>query len=364
MSNRVLAWVGAGILLAAGCRVGLPSERDPAVLGLSGLGSVSGSGSGHPGAYAVVGRVIWPEARQALASFIDVARASTVSLIDSVTNQVMATTLTTPELTFVLTIQGFAPELYRTYYLEALKGLGENKASNDAARLRTLMRWTSSSNIQSITVPSLVVSVNTTALSAIANLRSLNPDSFLGRINLGPPEVFDSQGSGLPQEDLAQVAGYVNQALAVGRDPLFAVRHDGTSYVLDLRGVEEPAPIPPPLPYIVSFSRNSASPGDQVTVYGGNFATPAASNSVKIGSQVCAVVSGGPDALVFTVPTGTTSGTLTLVTPVGTASAPFGVVSTLGGNLGGTKVRPTPAPGKDVVGTVIPRLDTGRTGAR
>ena len=340
-------WLIAGILALVGCQVPVGFEQGLAAFN---LGGIAASGQ----AVTLTGRVAWPGSRTSQASFTDVARASTVSIIDSVSNQVMATTLTNPDLTFVLTVGNL--EIFRTYYLEAVKGIGENKAANDAARLRTLMRWTSATNYQSITVPSLTVSVETTALSIIANLRSLNPDSLLGRIDLGPPKTFDTVGAGVTQEDLDAVVDLVNQALTSNRDPLFALRFDGTNYLADLRGMLEPAAMGPPLPYIMGLSRYQAAPGDTVTLYGGNLDSPPAANILKIGTVAFTVVSGASDHQKLTLPATATSGTMVQTTSNRTASTPFGIVSPLGGNLGGTKARPTAAPDKTVVGAVIPRL--------
>jgi len=72
-------------------------------------------------------------------------------------------------------------------------------------------------------------------------------------------------------------------------------------------------------PVIASFSPVIGGPGAQVAIIGTNFDQVAASNTVKFNGQVAAVVSSTATSIIATVPTGATSGHISVTTSGGTA---------------------------------------------
>ncbi|MBU6427981.1 MAG: hypothetical protein KGR26_03135, partial [Cyanobacteria bacterium REEB65] len=120
----------------------------------------SGTSSGAP---SIVGSVDFGT-EQVQANIGDIANGATVSLIDTVSNSTVASTITQPNGSFTLSFSGWSPTANEVYYLEAVRGLDNNTAGNDAARLRTLIGY-SASTWQSITQSVVNINQYTTALS-------------------------------------------------------------------------------------------------------------------------------------------------------------------------------------------------------
>lgn len=278
----------------------------------------------------------------------DIAVAATVSLISPSTGVTLATALTTETGAFQVTV-GSLPA--QTYYLEAVKGLSSNAVSHDAARLRTLVRWTGS-GWQALTTGDASIGTATTALSAIVALRALAPDALMGKLSLGPPVSFSAAGTGISQDEFTRVQGLVSQALQEDRDALANLLFDGAGFSLKA-GPESG------LPPVIGFIRpNPAAPGAQITISGTNFATALANNTVTLDGTPLTLQSGTTQNLVASLGPDARSGVLRIATSGGLAAASLSVIPLLAGGF-----RPqataslTPgSPGKNIEGSLFGRF--------
>ncbi|MBM3271621.1 MAG: hypothetical protein FJZ01_28640, partial [Candidatus Sericytochromatia bacterium] len=114
-----------------------------------------------------------PAGRAAKATLGDVTAAAAVSLIDPASGNTVKTALTNASGVFLLSGFGsaFAPATGALYYLEAVKGLGSHAVGRNAARLRTLLRW-SGTGWDSLTAGTVKVGLASTALAALYGLKS------------------------------------------------------------------------------------------------------------------------------------------------------------------------------------------------
>lgn len=313
------------------------------------------AGCALPGASApasLSGTVSFGAVRHIQATPTEVGTAATVSLIDPSTSRTITTTLTQPDRSFSLSIPGFAPQV-KTYYLEAVKGLGSNVAGRDAARLRTLVRWTGS-GWQALTTGDASIGVSTTALSAIVGLRTtftpVDADLLVGTLTLGTPDVFVDAGTGVSQAEFTSVSSLVDQALGDDRDPLEMLQYDGTAY--RLRNTSNPAV----RPFISRLAPNPVSAGGQLTVEGGNFHATVSENAVSLNGQPVTVLSGDSRSLLVLVPDGATSGPLSVTNTEGTGTASLTVTPAIEGGVLPSTTSVTPnAPGTDIPGSVFGR---------
>lgn len=294
------------------------------------------------------GAVSFDAPYRAQATFEEVGTAATVSLIDPGENRTVATTLTRPDRSFSFSFKGFTPKA-RTYWLEAVKGLASNRAGNDAIRLRTLVRWDGAHWLP-LTPGNASIEARTTALSMIAALRGaeVSPDALIGKLDLSREEPFDSAGTNIDPAEFRQIADFVGRALALDRDPLDAVSHDGGGYSFRLPPGMEP-------PLISGLSPVPTAIGATLTVKGDNFREPAALNSVRLGTLALPVTSGSSRSLVVTIPSGAASGVLKVATPLGEATASLTVLPPVAGALLPTPIPATPGPGGgDLSGDLAP----------
>lgn len=302
---------------------------------------------------SLVGHVQFPPARQVQATTAEIGTAATISLIDPGTSRTIATTLTAPDGTYTLTISGFTPQL-KTYYLEAVKGLNSNLAGYDAARLRTLVRW-SGSSWSALTTGNASLGVSTTALSAIVGLRSayvpVNPDLLIGKLTIATPDVFVDAGTGVAQAEYTGVYDLVNQVLGSSRDPLDALQYDGSTYSLKTSTSISVRP------YISLLTPNPASAGGQITVTGGNFRATLSENVLTLNGLTVTVLSGNTSSLVVRLPAGATSGSLNLTTTDGVATASMVITPGVDGSLLSSTASPLVpvGAGTDIPGSVFGR---------
>ncbi|MBO9540201.1 hypothetical protein J7643_06375 [bacterium] len=137
----------------------------------------------------------FPSPRHVAATSGEIAQGATVSLIDPISGNTLVTALTRPDGRFVFTFdKSFKPSV-GPYFLEAAKGLSvgasQNRPSVPAARMRTLI---SNSNglWASLTGPNANITLGTTALCALSNLKGLDQTknlALLGRIDPGLPSA-------------------------------------------------------------------------------------------------------------------------------------------------------------------------------
>lgn len=162
------------------------------------------------------------------ASITEVASASTIVLIDTVANITRGTTLTDAVGKFTLSFgRSFKPTVNRTYYLEAVRGLGDNGAGKSAARVRTILAyssqgWTSLSSSGS-DMP-VIIDEATTALSTLANLKGpsrVDPMHLIGTLAAPFAGV-----TGLSVSDYDVAKGIVTALLGADNDPVAGIAYD------------------------------------------------------------------------------------------------------------------------------------------
>lgn len=274
--------------------------------------------------------------RSAQAPISEVAAAATVSLIDPVANETKATTVTNGQGQFTLPIQGIPAAT--TYFLEAVKGLGNNAVGKDAVRVRTLIRYQGSTwaSLTGLT-GGIVISPSTTALSAIASHKgaaSVDPGGLIGSIRVGVPsgdlpDTFDDVGTGVTKGEFAQVRDLVATSLVVDWDPFDAIVYTGASFQLK-PGVADSLQ-GPAISYV---SPQLAAPGDIVTINGTNFSPTPGSNQISFEPGV-ATTPGTASATVLkvVVPAGARSGDIAVTVSGKTATVPIAIIPPVDGGL-------------------------------
>lgn len=85
---------------------------------------------------------------------------------------------------------------------------------------------------------------------------------------------------------------------------------------------DTPTPVPQPVTSITSISPATAPVGTTIVITGTNFSTDPGSNTVSIGGVVATIVSASPTQLVVIVPTGATSGAVSVTAGGQTAQSP------------------------------------------
>jgi N-acetylneuraminic acid mutarotase len=244
----------------------------------------------------------------------DVAKAATVSLINTGANRTEATTLTDDAGKFQLTFaRGFKPDSTATYYIEAVKGLDSNRPGNDAVRVRTIAKYKSGGwvTLTNASPGGITIGRSTTALAIGAALKAGTPSSvdletLIGAVAVGSPDVYRPV-TNLTQADYESLYTLVDELLAADADPVAGIAYDvsGNTWQRLTQGGS-------------SFSYTTISPsngnaGDSVTLSGSGFSATLAENKVRFFDGVeAAVTSANPTSLVVTVPSGAASGQTTL----------------------------------------------------
>jgi hypothetical protein len=184
--------------------------------------------------------------RTVSATLGDVAVAASVSLIDAGSGNTVKTALTDGSGAFVLSFGStFAPASGSVYFLEAVKGLGANVVGRNAARVRTLARWTGTS-WASLTAGSVKVGTATTALAAVYALKQglaadkrVSLTSLLGSLAVGG--AFTPVANATAAE-FEQAKGLVAGLLAGDQDPLAGLGFNANSGAFHQKIVSALAP--------------------------------------------------------------------------------------------------------------------------
>lgn len=291
-------------------------------------GASLGQAQGVQGQAAIHGTVSL-EAFHAQSTMADIYQHATVTLIDTATNQAMASTVTDASGNFSLTLGQTVLSPSSTYYLEAFKGLAGNLSGRSAARVRTILAFQNGAWRSLSSNPGDVrIDRSTTALAIVASLRGtttnpVNASTLLGTLVPGVPDTTmapttDDQFTGasnaltgVSEGEFHQVWQDVTDALARNADPMAWV----------LVNINRNAS-PPWYSYteagnafqIASLSPASAPIGGTVTFQGNNFDPNLADDTVKFNGVPATVQSVTPDGtqLVATVPVGATSGPVSL----------------------------------------------------
>jgi|GEM_PF-6207038 len=183
------------------------------------------------------------------ATTTDVAYAASVSFIEPTggpggTPKTVATTVTSDDGRFNLTLPKFNPTPGAIYFLEAFKGLGSNMAGQDAARLRTIVQWKSGSwlSLTSATPgDGIVVGLSTTALSVAAQLNTaggkrVEYTSLIGKLTPGTTPNPYVPVTNLPNSDYLEAFGVVDAALGGHLDPVASITKVDGVFVLNRPG--------------------------------------------------------------------------------------------------------------------------------
>lgn len=181
----------------------------------------------------ITGRVFLPAAVNSApytvqATVSDIASAATVVLIDTVANINRGSTLSDATGKFSLTFgRTFKPTLNRTYYLEAVRGLGDNAPGKSAARVRTLLAFTAQGWLSLTSAQGgapVIITESTTALSALAGLKGparVDPMHLIGSLAEAYPGV-----TGLSQDDFLTAKAIVSALLTSDSDPMAGLAYD------------------------------------------------------------------------------------------------------------------------------------------
>lgn len=272
------------------------------------------------------GQVFFPTTYMTQATMADIATAATVSLIDTGVNQTVATSLTDSSGRFLLNFGSSFRPGSGVYVLEAVKGLSNNRASNVAARVRTLTQWSNggwTSMTNSVPGAGITVNRSTTALSTIVSLRNLAGAPLIGTVAVGTPDSFADAGTGITQSEYSTVYGMITESLAGDRDPLENVAYNGTSYFLKNSNG----------PTLVAIYPNPGTAGSTVTLLGQNFSGTASDNTVTFNGAQAMVTDATPTRLTVLIPNAASTGPLNVVTSQGTASANYTVIPGFNGGF-------------------------------
>lgn len=274
---------------------------------------------------ALEGQVRFP-ARSVQATLEEIATAATVSLIRADTNRTEATTLTNSAGTFRLAFPAtFRPAATDSFYLEAVKGLGSNRAGNSAARVRTLARfvegWTTLSN--AVPGGNIYLNTATTALCIGASLRggtatAVDFGALIGTYD--PSAQTFAPVTNLSAADFTALKALTDQILLDSQDPLAGIMLTEPSLWSrkNLSGLT-----------LAQLNPTSGKAGDAVTLIGSGFEPTLASNSVRFNGVLASVSGATPNTLTVTVPAGATPGPVTVQIGAIAATGPTFTVTSL-----------------------------------
>lgn len=258
----------------------------------------------------LVGKVVFP-AYQVQATIGEIASASTVTLIDSVTNVSISNTLTDASGSFSLnfTKNTHKPVSNRTYFLEAAKGLENNLAGRDSARVRTMVNFDGGwrSITSAVANSPIYLNEGTTAVSVIASHKgpvSVPPDSLLGKLTVDP-ETFIPV-TNVSGAEFTDVRAMVVSLLLANGDPVALI------------GYEPGTPgrfIPKVSGSTLTATPTALSVTETLTLQGLTFDPTLTNNVVTFNGGAAGTVtgiSGDRRSLFVQVPTGATTGMVTV----------------------------------------------------
>ncbi len=264
------------------------------------------------GAVALSGLVEWPESpssspkTQALAS--NVVSQATVALIDHITGETVATTLSDNTGTFTLTIPGFSPVPSPDFYtLEAVKGANNQSPGSGTLRLRSIVEWNGGwVSCTNAVAGSGTIAINnlTTALALEVGLTRASVTDVLGAADdSSPPDLLKS-----PINATVSGAEVIDLEGAV------------TGYILNnLDPVSQTSQISP---QITSVSPMSGVVGDVVAINGSGFVSVPGATTVLFNGVTAPIVAVTPTTIFTTVPAQALGGPITVTTLIGSATGP------------------------------------------
>lgn len=277
---------------------------------------------------SVQGRVDFTSGRSTQAAPADVVNAATVSFIDLTTNQTVVAGKTDAAGSFTLSMGGYQPVNGATYLLEAVKGLNAQAPGSNAARFRTILKWTGAAwlSCSNDSVPgTVVINALTTALAIETALDPTHvpPSDTIGKVDVSTtPATLEATPTytNHPNSEIQQLAADLLSYLGVDADPL--------------------ASVPSLVPSIASFTPTSGGGNSLVRIQGSGFSPVPSGNTVTFNGTSAQVLLATPTSLVVVVPAGATSGTIQVQTGRGTVTTGSAFTLTTGwigggGNGGG-----------------------------
>lgn len=268
----------------------------------------------------IVGRVVFPgdpvrSPYTTQATLSEVANAATVILIDTTANLTRGSTITDANGLFQFKFSnGFKPSASASYYLEAVRGLGNNAPGKDAARVRTLMRYVN--GWQSITTATVGtnhnINLGTTAIAAIANLKGssrVNVDDLIGSLSTNPETFIPVPG--ITASEFTTVKGIASTLLLADLDPLSGIAYDaGPPEVFSMRNVSAN----------LTTDKATASIGEAIVMRGITFdpALPLSTSNIVLFNNVATGsvtgIAADRQSITVAVPNDAVSGPITVYT--------------------------------------------------
>jgi|GEM_PF-6400193 len=244
--------------------------------------------------------------RRIQASAADIMTAATAQLIDPATgNSIVGGILSnggTGAETFSLTLpESFTPALNQVFVLEVLKGLGNNAPGSAVVRLRTTMQWTAN-GWRSISGSTHVVNALTTAVTLAAAVSNGNvaPASIIGSVGIASGVwAYVGPVQGLTASEVTNLTTAVNQYLTADQDPI-----EQTSLAA---------------PRITGMSVSRGVVSDVVAIFGDGFSSVSSTVNFN-GTAASTYLVRSRNALYVTIPSGASTGNVTVTTPQGTSN--------------------------------------------
>lgn len=303
MTGTVRNWLMIASLLGSGGLVAACPKQGPA------LDQVP----------TITGQVTFPQDRllapyTTQATISEVANAATVVLIDTGANLTRGSTVTDASGSFSLRFSNnFRPTASATYYLEAFRGLDSNAAGQNAARVRTILRYADGwQSITSAVAGSPIhINLGTTALSAIVNLKGpsrVDPDDVIGSLTVSP-EAF-TPVTGISATEFERVKDVTTSLLLADSDPMAGIVYEaGPPESFYMRTTSS-----------LSMDQATASIGEAVTLRGISFdsTTPLGTSNVVLFNHTATAsvtgISADRQVLTVVVPNDAVSGPVTVRT--------------------------------------------------
>ncbi len=301
--SRLLAAITLSVLLGCTESSGTLPARGP--VALTSGGGMTASLATAEQRHRLAGMAEFPVSRSVAASSTEVLDGATVSLIDTARKTTVATTVTGSDGAFTLELGSFSPDPGRTYLVEAVKGLADNRPGHDSPRLRTFVKFDGTA-WKYISAPRLVINALTTAVAIVSGLDpdAVSPDATMEKVNVSGPAAGLNPAPAFPghgDDEVVSLAEDVIRFLTGDLDPVAAVDR------ID--------------PEVVETTANSGRPGDVIVLRGAGFSPLIGGNSVTFDGIEGTILAASSVRLVVRVPDGARTGTLAVRTGRGSADA-------------------------------------------
>ncbi|MEB3188630.1 MAG: hypothetical protein VKP72_14470 [bacterium] len=241
---------------------------------------------------------------QTQATYAQAIASASVSL-QEMAGYALASGLSNDSGAFNIVPSGFIPASGSCYVVEAARGLGGIAPGKSGVRFRTIVRW-NGLGWNSITGSTTIVINPLTTAIAIAsclNPSTLPPENTMGKVSVsGATSTLNASPvlPGYPDNDLQALAATISTYLAYDLDPTAMI--SGWA------------------PEITGTSVNGGLVGDLIQINGTGFSPIASENVVRFNGTAATVWIAEPRRLIVQIPSGATTGTLTVATSRGTSA--------------------------------------------